>query len=86
MRWIFSAGSFRDMTRVARLDENMWTELFMENRDFLSEQLDILIENLQKYDVPVVSLEYEIEGIPYIGTDTYQGIYQLMMQEKQRIG
>lgn len=45
----FSAGSFRDMTRVARLDENMWTVLMMDNADFLSAQLDILVENLQKY-------------------------------------
>ncbi len=45
----FSAGSFRDMTRVALLDENMWTELFMDNRDYLSEQLDILIEHLVQY-------------------------------------
>ena len=37
------------MTRVARLDENMWTELFLDNNDFLSEQLDILIENLKQY-------------------------------------
>jgi len=45
----FSAGSFRDMTRVALLDENMWTELFMDNRDYLCEQLDILIEHLEQY-------------------------------------
>ncbi len=45
----FSAGSFNDMTRVARLDENMWTELFMENRDYLAEQVKILIDNLQQY-------------------------------------
>ncbi len=51
----FSAGSFKDLSRVALLDENMWTELFMENRDFLSEQLDILIENLQKYSQAIKS-------------------------------
>ena len=45
----FSAGSFRDMTRVARLDEDMWTELFLENADYLSEQLDGLTERLQEY-------------------------------------
>ena len=28
----FSAGSYKDLTRVAKLNENMWTELFMENR------------------------------------------------------
>ena len=45
----FSAGSFQDMTRVARLDENMWTELFMNDADYLVKELDILIENLAAY-------------------------------------
>lgn len=45
----FSAGSFRDMTRVAYLDEDMWTELFMYNTDHLTKELDILIDNLVKY-------------------------------------
>jgi len=45
----FSAGSFRDMTRVAHLDEAMWTELFLDDADFLAEQLDILIDHLSEY-------------------------------------
>ena len=45
----FSAGSFRDMTRVAHLDENMWTELFLDDADYLTEELDILIANLTEY-------------------------------------
>ncbi|MCR5346771.1 MAG: prephenate dehydrogenase/arogenate dehydrogenase family protein [Fretibacterium sp.] len=45
----FSAGSFRDMTRVARLDEKMWTELFLDNGDFLTEQLEILIAHMTEY-------------------------------------
>ena len=45
----FSAGSFRDLTRVARLDENMWTELMLDNREYLADELRILIENLQPY-------------------------------------
>ena len=45
----FSAGSFRDMTRVARLDEDMWTELFLDDADYLTKELDILIENLSEY-------------------------------------
>ena len=45
----FSAGSFQDMTRVARLDEEMWTELFMNDADFLTEQLEILIGHLEEY-------------------------------------
>ena len=45
----FSAGSFRDMTRVARLDEAMWTELFTDDSDYLTEQLEILIGHLNEY-------------------------------------
>lgn len=45
----FSAGSFKDMTRVARLDENMWTELFMDDADYLTQELDILIQHLSEF-------------------------------------
>ena len=45
----FSAGSFLDMTRVARLNEDMWTELFLDNADLLVPQLDDLIGRLQEY-------------------------------------
>ena len=44
-----SAGSFRDMTRVARLDEDMWTELFLDDADYLTKELDVLIQNLTAY-------------------------------------
>lgn len=44
-----SAGSFRDLTRVARLDEDMWVELMAGNADFLAEQLELLIGNLGEY-------------------------------------
>lgn len=44
-----SAGSYRDFTRVAYLDADMWTELFMENRDNLKHELDVLMEELSKY-------------------------------------
>ena len=37
------------MTRVARLDENMWTELMLDNADFLSDELKILMEHLREY-------------------------------------
>ena len=45
----FSAGSFRDMTRVARLDEKMWTELFLDDADYLTTELDILIGHLTEF-------------------------------------
>lgn len=45
----FSAGSYRDLTRVAKLNPDMWTELFMENGDNLSFEIDNIIAELQKY-------------------------------------
>ena len=37
------------MTRVAKLDENLWTQLFMANTDCLTEELRTLIEHLSEY-------------------------------------
>lgn len=45
----FSAGSYKDLTRVAKLNETMWTELFLENRDNLIEEIDYITDNLKKY-------------------------------------
>jgi prephenate dehydrogenase len=45
----FAAGSFGDMTRVAKLNEEMWTELFLLNGDYLSEQIGVLTGNLKKF-------------------------------------
>lgn len=46
----YSAGSYKDLTRVARLNPQMWAELMIENKDNLSCQLSELITNLQKYE------------------------------------
>ncbi len=45
----FSGGSFQDMTRIATMNEKMWTDLFMQNKEHLSYELELLIENLKKY-------------------------------------
>ena len=45
----FSAGSYRDLTRVARLNAQMWTELFLDDADYLSREIGILIDSLQAY-------------------------------------
>lgn len=42
----FSAGSYRDVSRVARINETLWTELFLDNRQALSQELSTLLENL----------------------------------------
>ncbi len=44
-----SAGSFRDMTRVAALNDRMWSEIFLDNKDFLLAEIDGLIGHLDDY-------------------------------------
>lgn len=45
----FSAGSYKDLTRVARLNEDMWTELFFDNKEPLCCEIETIIKNLQEY-------------------------------------
>ena len=45
-----AGGSYRDFTRVAYLNEDMWTELFIENRDNLKRELDTLLSELGRYE------------------------------------
>ena len=45
----FSAGSFADMTRVARLNEDMWTELFFDNREALLPVVEDLVQRVTEY-------------------------------------
>lgn len=44
----FSAGSYRDVSRVANINAQLWSELFLENKNPLITELDILIENITK--------------------------------------
>lgn len=45
----YSAGSYKDLTRVAYLNAPMWTELFLDNRDNLLQELDCIIAALGQY-------------------------------------
>ena len=45
----FSAGSYKDLTRVAWLNPQMWAELFLENRENTLFELDYYIRSLQQY-------------------------------------
>ena len=45
----FSAGSYKDLTRVAWLNAPMWAELFLENKDFVLEELEFYIQSLSAY-------------------------------------
>ncbi|MFA5659286.1 MAG: prephenate dehydrogenase [Oscillospiraceae bacterium] len=51
----FSAGSFLDMTRVAKLNEDMWTSLFLLNREPLVEEIATIIKKLDEYKSAIES-------------------------------
>ena len=43
----FSAGSFRDVSRVATINASMWSQLFIDNKEALSEHINLLVDNLK---------------------------------------
>ncbi len=45
----FSAGSFQDLTRVAKLNEYMWSELFMCNKEALLKEINCVLNNITEY-------------------------------------
>ena len=45
----FSAGSYKDLTRVAWLNPQMWAELFLSNKENILKELSLYIDNLQQY-------------------------------------
>ena len=51
----FSAGSYRDLTRVAWLNAPMWAELFLENKDNTLYELDTLIDSLKEYRAAIAA-------------------------------
>ncbi len=66
-----SAGSYRDFTRVAYLDAAMWTELFLENKDYLKSEIDFLCNELRKYSKALEENDSE-------------GLYKLLKEGKDR--
>ena len=48
-RYGFSAGSFKDMTRVAKLNENMWADLFLANEDAIIAEIDSITDHLTEF-------------------------------------
>jgi prephenate dehydrogenase len=71
----FSAGSYKDMTRVAWLNENMWTELFLENREPLLFELNSIINSLCEYR----------DAIENGDADTLRGLLKDGREAKERV-
>lgn len=55
----FSAGSYKDLTRVAKLNPAMWTELFLENGDMLNREIDTIIRHLDEYRAAIAANDGE---------------------------
>ena len=56
----FSAGSFMDLTRVAKLNEDMWTSLFMCNKEALLNEINQIITSISEYRDAISSDDYEL--------------------------
>ena len=55
----FSAGSFQDLTRVAKLNETMWTPLFMLNKEPLCFEINYIIDRLTEYRDAMQNDDYD---------------------------
>lgn len=51
----YSAGSYRDVSRVARINADMWADLFIDNKKALVDEIDDLVSNLMKFKYNIVN-------------------------------
>lgn len=56
----FSAGSYRDVSRVARINGEMWSELFIANKEPLINEIDDLVNNLEKFRAAIRDEDREV--------------------------
>ncbi len=55
----FSAGSYKDLTRVAWLNEDMWANLFLDNAENVSFEIRHIIDELEKYDKAIKDNDFD---------------------------
>jgi len=55
----YSAGSYWDMSRVAKLNEDMWTELFLDNPQFLVSEIKKMTQRLNQYGEAIATGDRE---------------------------
>ena len=64
----YSAGSYKDLTRVAWLNETMWAELFLENKENLLSELDLFLTSLNEYKEALQTTDFEkLKALLYDG-------------------
>ncbi len=67
----YSGDSFIDLTRIAKIDEQLWSELFSHNKDILCEEIDDFISNLTKLR-------------NYVDTDDIDGLKEMFRRSTKR--
>ncbi len=59
MNRAYTAGAFRDCTRIANINPMLWSQLFLENKDFLLDELSIFLSSLQKFKAAIENNDKE---------------------------
>lgn len=78
----FAGGSYKDMTRVACLNEKVWTELFLLNRDALLPEIDLLIRHMREIRTAIADGEAErLEELLRLGREAKEHIDALNQSE-----
>ncbi len=73
----YSAGSYRDVSRVASVDENLWCHLFLKNKDFLCEEIQGLVNHLLDYKEAMEQNDEErLRQLVLIGRQIKEGLPQ----------
>ena len=67
----FTGDSFRDLTRIARINDLMWSELFIANKDVLLSQMDMFMDKFS-----------ELKKM--LQTDDVEGMRAMMRHSTQR--
>jgi len=55
----YTGDSFRDLTRIAKINENLWSELFLLNKDYLIDDIDIFMLELENLKNKIVNNDTE---------------------------
>lgn len=83
----YSAGSFRDMTRVAKINAEMWSELMCENADYLVEQLDVFEKNVHDIKVALKRGDRkEVERLLKEGNDIKEKVEENRLKKLDETG
>lgn len=81
----FSAGSFQDLTRVAKLNENMWSSLFLCNKEALLFEINSILDSLNEYKSAIEQEDIDsLKEILKVGRERKEKSIELYAQHSKR--